>query len=82
MGASDKNENKILNMSISISNIIGYQRQEILGKDINILIPRIFHQAHNLMLKELTSKIKVDLYKTLSNNIKYIPQIINQTVYF
>ena len=82
VGASDKNDRKILNMSIGISNIVGYQKQEIIGKEINILIPRIFHKYHNSMLKELTSKIKFGLFKTLSNNQKYIPQMITQTVYF
>ena len=78
----EEGERKILNMSIGLSTIIGYQTQEIIGKEVNILIPKIFHNAHNLMLDELTTKIKFKLYETLSNNIKYIPEIINQTVYF
>ena len=78
----DEGERKIISMSLGLSTIIGYQQQEIIGKDINILIPKIFQNAHNLMLDELTTKIKFKLYETLSNNIKYIPEIINQTVYF
>ena len=83
IGASDKDsdERKFLNMSIGLSTIIGFQKYEIIGKDINILIPRIFHKVHNSMLMELTSKIKVNLYQTLSNDLKYIPEIITQTVY-
>ena len=83
ISTSDKdiNERKILNMSIGLSTIIGYQKEEIVGKDINILIPRIFHNAHNLMLKKLTNKIKMDLYQTLSNEYKYVPDIISKTVY-
>jgi hypothetical protein len=33
------------------------------------------------MLKDLTSKIKVKLYQTLSNDLKYLPEIITQRVY-
>lgn len=42
IGASDNdiNERKIINMSIGLSTIIGYQRHEIIGKDFNILIPK------------------------------------------
>jgi hypothetical protein len=79
--SEDTNERKILNMSIGLSTIIGYQKSEILGKDINIIIPRIFHKAHNSMLRELTSNIKVDLYQNLSNNLSYYPRMISKTIY-
>ena len=78
---NDSNERKILNMSIGLSSIIGFQKHEIIGKNINILIPRIFHNIHNSMLKDLTNKIKMDLYQTLSNEIKYIPKTILKTVF-
>ena len=83
ISASDKDigERKIINMSIGLSTIIGYQKNEIIGKDINILIPRIFHKAHNSMLKDLTYKSKMNLYRTLSSDLKYIPEIIAQSVY-
>ena len=81
--ASDKNinERKIINMSIGLSTIIGYQRHEIIGKDFNILIPKIFHKVHNSMFIKLTNKIKVSLYETLSNEVKYTPEILTKVVY-
>ena len=82
INASENSDDRtILNMSIGLSTIIGYQKHEIIGKDINILIPKIFQTIHNSMLKDLTSKIKINLYQTLSNNIKYIPEIINKTIF-
>ena len=83
VGASeiDTNERKILNMSIGLTTIIGYQKSEIIGKEINILIPKIFHSAHNSMFKEFTKNIKVNLYQNLSNEIKYIPDVLLKTVY-
>ena len=76
-----KKERKILNMSLGLSSIIGYQPHEIIGKDINILIPRLFHKFHNSMLKKLTSKRKLELYKMLSKNLKYYPESISKKVY-
>ena len=83
IGASDNdiNERKIINMSIGLSTIIGYQRHEIIGKDFNILIPKIFHNFHNSMIIKLTNKIKADLYETLSNDLKYTPEILTKNVY-
>lgn len=83
IGASDKdiNERKIINMSIGLSSIIGYQRHEIIGKDFNILIPKIFHNIHNSMMIGLTNKIKCNLYETLSNELKYTPEILKRNVY-
>ena len=83
VGASevDSNERKIINMSIGLSTIIGYQKSEIIGKDINVLIPKIFHSAHNKMIKEYTKNLKVNLYQNLSNEIKYTPDVLFKTVY-
>jgi len=84
IGASDKdiNERKIISMSIGLTTILGYQKHEIIGKDINILIPKIFHKIHNSMMSELTNKIKMNLYEKLSNELKYIPEILSRNVYF
>ena len=77
----DKNERKILNMSIGLSTIIGYQPHEIIGKDMNILVPKLFHKVHNSMLKKLIAKRKLDLYQTLSKNLKYYPEKTSKTIY-
>lgn len=68
-------------MSIGLSTIIGYQRHEIIGKDFNILIPKIFHNVHNSMIIKLTNNIKVNLYETLSNENKYTPEMLTKNVY-
>ena len=78
---NDINERKIINMSIGLSTIIGYQRHEIIGKDFNILIPKIFHNVHNSMIIKLTNNIKVNLYETLSNENKYTPEMLTKNVY-
>ena len=77
----EKNERKILNMSLGLSSIVGYQPNEIIGKDINILLPRLFHKFHNAMLKKLIAKKKIELYKSLSKNLKYLPENISKKIY-
>ena len=77
----EKNERKILNVSLGLSSIIGYQPHEIIGKDINILIPRLFHRFHNSMLKKLITKRNLELFEALSKNIKYYPESTSKTVY-
>ena len=58
-------------MTIGLTPIIGYQKQEIIGKDINILIPKIFHKSHDRIFRKSISKVKLDLYQSLSNEVKY-----------
>ena len=78
---SEKNERKILNMSLGFSSIIGYQKNEIIGKDMNILLPRLFHKFHNVMFKKLVAKRKIELYKALSSHLKYFPEDISKKIY-
>ena len=81
ISADDKEYGKILNISLSICPLIGYQKYEIIGKNINLLIPNIFIKSHNHMLKKLLFKTKCQFYETLSKKIKYIPEQISQVVY-
>ena len=78
---NEKNERKILNMSLGLSSIIGYQKNEVIGKDMNILLPRLFHKFHNAMFKKLVAKRKIELYKALSSHLKYFPEDITKKVY-
>ena len=59
----------IKDCSISFSKILSYQKNELIGKNINILIPEIFHKKHNIMLVEQSKKNKLKLYEDLSKNI-------------
>ena len=83
---SEKKENEhvigtIQNMSLSLSPIIGYQRSEIIGKNINEIIPQILKDSHTKMLYKLTNDIKTNFNLDLSNNVKYIPDVINVNSY-
>ena len=42
--------------TMNICNIFGYQKKELIGNNINILLPGIVRQKHNLILHEQTQK--------------------------
>ena len=81
VSASDKNNGKILNISLGICPIIGYKKREIIGNNINILIPNIFHKPHEHMLHKLFYDTKYKFYESLSKRIEYKPDYISKMVY-
>ena len=60
---SGKNETfgNIIQISLNACSLLGYTLEEILGKNINILIPEIFHEAHNNILRNRIKEINNDL---------------------
>ena len=72
---SSKIENigNILNISLSACNLFGFTKEEIIGKNINILIPEIFQKIHtNLLINksnEISHKIINEGKKQVFNKI-------------
>ena len=73
----------ILNVSLGLCSILGYNKEELKGKHINLLIPDIFHSSHQSLLNKLIvdyqkdhrSKKKIDFSKSDSfavNKSKYL----------
>ena len=81
VSADEKNYGTILNISLGICPIIGYKRNEIIGNNINVLLPNIYHKNHDYMLHKLFYDVKHNFYDILSKNIEYKPEIINKSVY-
>ena len=81
ISAGDKNYGKILNISLGICPIIGYKKREIIGNNINILLPNIFHNPHERMIQKLFYETKNQFYETLSKKIEYKPEHIAKVVY-
>ena len=81
LSANDKTKGKILNLSLGICPIIGYKRREIIGNNIDILIPNIFHKPHEDMINKLFYDTKYNFYESLSKCIEYKPNYISKTVY-
>jgi hypothetical protein len=72
---------KIIDFSINVSKIFGYSKEELLGKHINILIPKIFQKSHDLITMEEYEKNKIKLFDYLNKKKEYIPDFIKKNVY-
>ena len=71
VSTDEKNYGKILNVSLGICPIIGYKKNEIIGSNINVLIPNIFHKHHDHMINKLFYDVKHKFYETLSKKNEY-----------
>ena len=67
--------------SSNLSNIFSYQKEELIGNNINILIPEIFHKRHNLMLNDRTQKYKLKFFECLSKKEVYSPDYFQKSLY-
>ena len=76
-----KNCGKILNVSLGICPIIGYKKREIIGNNIEVLIPNIFHKPHAFMMHKLFYDTKYKFFESLSKRIEYKPDCITKKVY-
>ena len=76
ISAEEENLGIILNLSLNICQIFGYNKNELIGKNINILIPEIFHKQFEVFLIQTTNNIKTKFYETLSYKKEYYPEFI------
>ena len=63
----------IKNISPSACLLFGYHKEEIIGKNMNILIPEIFQKIHDRTFIEVTDKAKAKFFDNLVNKIIYKP---------
>ena len=72
---------KILDLSLNTLKIFGYLKSEIIGENINILIPKIFQKAHTPMIQNYYEKHKIKLFDDLNKRIIYYPEIFKKEIY-
>ena len=77
VSAELKDLGNIKDCSMNICNIFGYQKKELIGNNINILLPEIIRQKHNLIIQEQTQKF----CEHISNEKIYSPQFHNKQIY-
>ena len=80
VSGNDKNLANIIDFSSNLCHIFGYTKEEIIGKNINYLIPELFHKAHDKLLFEFNEKALTTFYKELYKNDNYIPEYLERTV--
>ena len=81
LSANKKDLANIIDLSTNLCPIFGYNRNELLGKNINNLIPELFHKAHNQLLYDFNEKSKNTLFKELFKKDNYIPEYLEKQVY-
>ena len=60
----------ILNISISLSIVLGFTKTEICGKNINVLIPEFLHKIHDSLLINIYNEHIKSNKSLISNEIK------------
>ena len=74
---STKPENfgSILNASLSISEIFGYKKNDLINQNLNIIIPDIFHKEHIKLLNKKLNQFQKEDYNDEINKKKKIREI-------
>ena len=65
-----------MNISLKACLIFGYQKDEIVGKNIDILIPELFQKIYIKLFNDMSDKTKNKFYNNLLNKINYKPEFI------
>ena len=71
----------IIDCSTSVCRFFGYTKEEIMGQNINIFIPDIFHIKHNIMLNHQTNNQKLKLFDDIFNKKISIPDKMTDNVF-
>ena len=81
ISANNKSLGIIKDCSTSLVNIFGYEKKELIGQHMNILIPEIFHEKHNQILRKTSEKDKLYFSEISFERKVYNPEFMEKTVY-
>ena len=76
ISANNENMGTIIGMSLNVSYMLGYHRHELIGKNMNILIPEIYQKIHEELYFNICEKTKTEFFENLSKKIIYSPKFI------
>ena len=74
ISTDEENKGVIINMSLGACSIFGYHKNELIGKNMNILIPELFKTMHEKAFNNITEKTKTQFYDNLVNKLIYKPE--------
>ena len=81
LSANIKDLAKIMDFSTNLCPIFGYNKDELIGKNINFLIPELFHKVHNKILVNFNENAREKFLNELYDKVEYIPEYIEKNVY-
>ena len=71
----------ISDCSKNLCNLLGYTKNELIGKHINFLLPKIFEQKHKEIIKQKSEEHKLNFFEKLYTNSIYSPDVIEKDIY-
>ena len=77
----NKELGNISDCSKNLCNLLGYTKNELLGKHVNFLLPKIFDQKHREVIKQKSEEHKLDFFERLYTNSIYSPDFIEKDIY-
>ena len=77
----NKELGNISDCSKNLCNLLGYTKNELIGKHINFLLPKIFHQKHKELIKKKSEEHKLNFFEKLYTNTIYSPDVIEKDIY-
>ena len=72
---------KIIDISLNALKIFGYSKPELVGQHINILIPKIFHKVHDIILRQQNEKNRIKFFDEINEKKVYFPEFIKKELF-
>ena len=76
ISGSKKDLGTIIDCSSNAAMVFGYVKEEVIGKHVNLFIPEILHQKHNVALSKKSSQNNFKLFDDLYQKKEYSPSFI------
>ena len=71
----------ISDCSKNLCNLLGYTKNELIGKHINLLLPKIFHDKHLEFIKQKSEEDKSNFFEKLYTNSIYSPNFLEKEIF-
>ena len=81
VSANHKTLGMIKDCSKNLVNIFGYEKKQLVGQHINILIPEIMHNKHDLILRRTSENHKLNFFENSYKRKVYNPDFTEKSVY-
>ena len=79
--AKNKELGIITDCSKNLCNLLGYTKDELIGKHIHFLLPKIFHIKHKEVMEKKSEEHKLNFFEKLYTNSIYSPEFIEKDIY-
>ena len=81
ISSNPKSLGYILDCSTNLCYIFGYQKSELIGSHINILIPEILQKKHDILISQKAEVNILNFLEGLYKNSLYVPNFVKKEIY-